>query len=74
MKTSKLVAVATVSALTLSLLTFSQHKPSSDSAVTSKDSASSSAEVTNASATDESGQTTSSDQNPEIGLVKLEQP
>ena len=73
MKPIKLVAVATVSALTLSLLTFSVQKSPSDSS-SKKDSGSSSAGVVNASSTDESGQLTSSDQTPEIGQVTQEQP
>lgn len=74
MKPIKLVAVATVSALTLSLLAFSEHRPSRDSAVSPKDSASSSVEVTNASVTEQSDQTASSEQVPEIGQVTQEQP
>ena len=73
MKPIKLVAVATVSALTLSLLTFSVQKSPSDSS-SKKDSGSNSAGVVNASSTDESGQLTSSDQTPEIGQVTQEQP
>ena len=67
MKPLKLVAVATISALTLSLLTFSVQKKTSDSA-SIKESSSSAAEITNVSVSGESEQT------PEIGQVTQEQP
>jgi subtilisin family serine protease len=67
MKPLKLVAVTTISALTLSLLTFSVQKKTSDSA-SIKESSSSAAEITNVSVSGES------DQTPEIGQVTQEQP
>lgn len=74
MKQSKLVGLATISALTLSLLTFSQHRTSSDSADASKGSAPTAAEVTNASVTGDTGQATSTEQANPIGQVTQEQP